>query len=186
MGTQDRWASMRITYSEILCLTFYSTLSPSAQVNAGVKQITAMWVLREITALDAAMIARHRYYDSRASIDDHIAYADWVEQAIERGTYFGRVAEVGGLPVAGAGIVVLDWGPTRGNPDGRRARLANVYTEPAWRRNGIVRCMVETLLEQVRGSGIKVVSLGASKASENLYRSFGFEFYSNEMVRHEI
>lgn len=52
---------------------------------------------------------------------------------IEQGSYAGVLAEVDGIVVAGAGAVMLGWGPSRGEPIGVRKRIVNVVTAPAWR-----------------------------------------------------
>ena len=69
---------------------------------------------------DAAIIARHRYLDAGAK-EDLVAYERWVATRIERGIYTGILAERDGGVIAGAGAVILDWGPTRGEPTGLRA-----------------------------------------------------------------
>jgi len=89
-----------------------------------------------VTSGDATLLAHHRYAGTPADARDHAAYAAWVASAIARGVYLGRLALADGAVVAGAGAVLLEWGPVRGDPGAVRARLVNVYTEPAWRRRG--------------------------------------------------
>ena len=56
-------------------------------------------------------------------------YAGWVAGAVERGVYRGFFIEKEGEVVAGAGLVRLEWGPSRGDPQAYRARLVNVWTK---------------------------------------------------------
>lgn len=130
---------------------------------------------------DAAVIALHRYFDAGAK-EDLAAYERWVAVRIERGTYAGVVAECDGLVMAGAGAVILDWGPTRGVSSGLRARIVNVYTEPDWRRHGIARSLVQDLIRRCQKRDVQTFSLAATADSAALYRSLGFEAYPQEMI----
>ena len=137
---------------------------------------------RDVTPGDATLLARHRYAGSPADAHDHAAYAAWVATAIERGLYFGRLALVDGAVVAGAGAVLLEWGPVRGDPGAVRARLVNVYTEPAWRRRGLARALVGGLLDTLRARGIGTVTLAATPLSQPLYDTLGFVPYAAERM----
>jgi GNAT superfamily N-acetyltransferase len=55
-----------------------------------------------------------------------------------------------------------------------------VVTIPRYRRQGIARRMMETMLDWLAGQGIEVVALHASEAGRPLYRELGF-VDSNEM-----
>lgn len=84
------------------------------------------WISRPVTEFDALTVAKHRY-DGVWSEPDEM-YARWLVGAIARGTYVGWLAEVGGEVMGGAGLVLLDWGPTGADPSPIRGRAANVYT----------------------------------------------------------
>lgn len=140
------------------------------------------WHVRPLYLLDAEFIARHRYYDS-GSHRDLEAYASWVASRIQTGSYFGFVAEISGRIVAGAGVVLLDWGPTRGDVCPTRARMVNVYTEPRHRRQGIANDLVGRLLAACRDRGIRSCSLATSEEASGMYAALGFEPYAPEMLR---
>ncbi|MED5617866.1 GNAT family N-acetyltransferase [Ideonella sp. BN130291] len=143
--------------------------------------MTASCTLRAARPHDALSIARHRYFRGEPQ-DDIDNYAAWLAPRIERGSYVGFVGEAAGQVVAGAGAVLLDWGPTRGEATGLRARVANVFTEPAWRRQGLSRALVGQVMAQCDARGIRVFNLAASDEAEPMYRSFGFEPYLGEMI----
>ncbi|NEX62890.1 GNAT family N-acetyltransferase [Noviherbaspirillum sp. 17J57-3] len=111
------------------------------------------------------------------------AYAQWLKGAIVRGSYIGLFAESRNEVIAGAGMLLLQWGPTRGDSNPMRARIVNVWTRPDWRRNGIATDLVQNLLAQAEMIGIRTIGLASTPASEALYRSLGFESYLAEMVR---
>lgn len=139
------------------------------------------WTLREARVGDAPTIAAHRYYrgEPQSDID---AYADWIGPRIERGTYVGFVAELAGQPIAGAGAVLLDWGPIRGEPGGTRARIVNVFTEAAHRRQGLARALLDRVMDSCDARGIRVFNLAASSDGAPIYRALGFVPYDNEMI----
>lgn len=143
--------------------------------------MTKEWTLRAARAEDAPSIARHRYYRSEPDHDVH-AYTAWLPMRIERGTYIGFVAEAAGHIVGGAGAVLLDWGPTRGEASGTRARIVNVFTDAQWRRRGIAKSLVDEVMATCTASGIRVFSLAASAEGAHLYRSLGFTPYADEMI----
>ena len=62
----------------------------------------------------------------------------------------------------------------------RRAYVLNMYTEPAHRRRGLAKRVLEAIVVWCREQGFKVVLLHASDAGRPLYRQFGFE-PTNEM-----
>ena len=62
----------------------------------------------------------------------------------------------------------------------RRATILNVYTDPEYRRRGIARLLMETMIDWCKRKGLARVNLHASDAGRHLYESLGFE-PSNEM-----
>jgi GNAT superfamily N-acetyltransferase len=138
--------------------------------------------IRRVKPEDAACVALHGCY----RVDDAArrpAYEAWVRRRIEAGTYLGRLAVEGGIVVSGAGAVLLDWGPTRANPGGTMARIVNVYTEHAWRRQGFAKRLLEALLADCEQRGVREFNLGATEEARSLYEALGFLTYPAEMRR---
>jgi GNAT superfamily N-acetyltransferase len=143
--------------------------------------MTITWTMRAARPEDADAIASHRYYRGEPAADVE-AYAAWLPSRIERGTYVGFVAEADGHVVAGAGAVLLDWGPTRGDTAGVRARIVNVYTASAWRRQGIASSLVRAVMAACTGAGVRTFSLATSPEGAAMYVALGFEPYPEEMI----
>jgi len=57
----------------------------------------------------------------------------------------------------------------------REASILNVYVYPEFRRRGIARRLMQTMIEWCRAEGFPHVSLHASKDGRPLYESLGFE-----------
>jgi GNAT superfamily N-acetyltransferase len=66
---------------------------------------------------------------------------------------------------------------------GRAAVVVNVYTEPAERRRGLARLLMERVLEWAREVELEDLVLHAAPDGRHLYESLGFAM-TNEM-RHQ-
>jgi len=137
---------------------------------------------RDVHAADAAVVTQHRFEGSSGHPLEREAYETWVSARIRSGAYIGRVAEIEGRVVAGAGLVLLDWGPTRGNAGGVCGRVVAVFTEPAWRRRGLASGLVEQVMDRAAAQGVRDFRLAASADAAALYRALGFRPYGAEMV----
>jgi GNAT superfamily N-acetyltransferase len=74
-------------------------------------------------------------------------------------------------------------GPTRDNPRGTLARVANVFTDEAWRRRGVARALLRAVLAHCEAAGVREFNLGATAEAAALYASLGFTAYPAEMRR---
>jgi GNAT superfamily N-acetyltransferase len=146
--------------------------------------------LRRATLDDAEIIVHQRramFVDldkaDTASLDAMDAtFLPFVRRGLAEGSYLGWLAYTSdGQVVAGAGLIVHEWMAGPNDPTHpRRAYIANVYTELAYRGRGIARRLVTAAVDWCRVQGFGVVSLHASDYGAPLYRSMGFE-PTNEM-----
>jgi GNAT superfamily N-acetyltransferase len=137
--------------------------------------------MRAATSSDAAIISSHRYPDEP---EFRANYSTWLEDAIPRAVYLGWLLEVEQTVIAGAGLVILEWGPSRENPNPFAARIANVFVEPNFRRQGLARKLLERCLEAVHTRGITHLNLSSTDMAKGLYESLGFTAATNQMVRY--
>ena len=146
--------------------------------------------MRRADAADAATIARHRaamFQDmgELPASDIEIMRKEseiWLAPRIVSGDYMGWLIEHAGVVVAGAGVQLRDLCPVpRGCRAGRWAHIVNVYTEPMYRRAGLARLLMETILKWCRSNAIDHVTLATSKQGRPLYQSLGFESDSTAM-----
>lgn len=138
-------------------------------------------IIRRATSADAETMARHRY-STEAGAPERPVYADWVRGALERGKYVGLLMEEGPVIVAGAGLALLEWWPTRVDVNPVRARLVNVWTHPEYRRQGLARRLTGALLEEAQARGIRTVSLSSTAMGRSLYEGLGFQAQTSEML----
>lgn len=140
--------------------------------------------IRRGTPADIPMIARHRMgMFSEMKIgdpSDFDAYAaefrEFATQAMTTGTFHSWLAETESGEIAGGGaIMVVPWPANPKHRKQQRAFLFNVFTEPAFRRQGIARSLVQTIVDWCREQGFGSVFLHASDAGRPLYQSMGFQ-----------
>lgn len=137
------------------------------------------WTLRPATAEDVQTIARHRYPGESG---EHLeVYAEWLSGAFSQELYSGLLAEQEGQVIGGAGLLRLNWGPRRGEANPLRGRVVNVFVVEAFRRRGLARTLMTTLLDQARAEGLGIVGLGASEMARRLYTDLGFQASDTEM-----
>jgi GNAT superfamily N-acetyltransferase len=108
------------------------------------------------------------------------ASAEFFRAAVASGEYIAWLAVPADAPdkvVARAGIWLRPMLPRPGATgvvQGHEALIANVYTEPAWRRHGLAAMLMGCALAYTRERGIARVLLHASAEGRPLYESLGF------------
>lgn len=140
------------------------------------------WTIRPVNVRDVEIIAKHRYSTVVVAEIDIKNYAEWVATAITNQDYLGLVAESGGEIIAGAGVTILDWGPTLRTASSLRGRVVNVFTASVWRRKGIASQMLTQIFAEARRRGVASFCLGATEEGRALYQSLGFIDCEREMV----
>jgi GNAT superfamily N-acetyltransferase len=155
--------------------------------------------VRLATPEDAAVIAWHRarMFQDMGELPDAVfeslrARAESVlSEALKRGEYLGWLVSPASAPatiVAGAGVQLRQVLPhPRPGPDGeiavaegRHAIVLNVFTEPAWRRQGVAELLMRRILEWAAGERLDRLVLHASAEGRGLYQRLGF-VATNEM-----
>ena len=150
---------------------------------------TGSITLRPATIADSTTIAKHRlsmfrdmgYQDGSALDSMVMKFLPWLEAKMRSGDYLAWLAIGGdGLVVAGAGLWLMDWPAHMVGSSARRGNILNVYTEPAFRRQGLARRLMEAAIDWCEVNKIDFVVLHASPDGRRLYESMGFQ-PGNEM-----
>ena len=139
--------------------------------------------IREGTLEDLPLVLRHRrgmFHDmgfldeGRLDAMERVA-APFFAAGIRDGTYRAFFAlDDAGAVRAGGGIVLLAYQPHPLDPRPRRAFVVNMYTEPAHRRQGLARSLMDTMIAWCRREGYATLYLHASDEARPLYASLGF------------
>lgn len=138
--------------------------------------------IRAATLDDVDILVCHRiamFSEMGVAVDsDSVAkaFGDWVTALLPAGTYRGWLVEgASGEVVAGGGMTILPWPPGPWYVGGRMAFVYNVYTEPAHRRRGLARMIMDAIHGWCRTEGIGVSGLNASGQAQRLYESMGYQ-----------
>ena len=103
------------------------------------------------------------------------AARDDIHPEIERGAHIAFLAEAEGEVVACAILIWWTMLPTLTALHRKRGYVSSVYTDPAWRRRGIARRLMDDLIAQAREMGVQRLVLWASDMGRPLYLDQGFE-----------
>ena len=107
----------------------------------------------------------------------------WLAKVMPAGTYRAWLAEAAdGEVAAGGGITIIPWPPGPRYPGDRLAFVYNVYTEPAHRRRGLARMVMDAVHAWCREEGIGSMALNASRDGQPLYESMGYSESPSPMM----
>jgi GNAT superfamily N-acetyltransferase len=145
--------------------------------------------IRPATPADIPLVVHHRMQmfadmgsgtpETREAVG--LSTATYLRDAMPSGRYRGWLAETAeGRVIAGVGIAISAWPGSPADPAPRRGLVINVYTEPEFRRRGIARRLMDTLVEWCRAERFGSVALHASVYGRALYEQMGF-VPTNEM-----
>jgi ribosomal protein S18 acetylase RimI-like enzyme len=145
-------------------------------------------VIREATLNDVAEIVRQRramyldmdYPDSPALSAMVSTCEPYLLEALPKGSFRGWLAVLNERIAGGGAVVISPWPSHPYDLECRRATILNVYVYPEFRRQGIARRLMQTMIECCRQQRFATVFLHASRDGRHLYESFGFEA-TNEM-----
>lgn len=116
-----------------------------------------------------------RHPELQADRDAFLAAARASSQGeIERGSQIGFLAESGGEVIASAVLIWWPLLPSLTDLHRTRGYVSNVYTAPAYRRQGVARTLMENLMARAREMGLSRLVLWASEMGRPLYLDLGF------------
>ncbi|GII57769.1 N-acetyltransferase [Planotetraspora thailandica] len=107
------------------------------------------------------------------------------EQVADTGVRIAVVDGETGLAACGIGAVDRRL-PTPYNPGGLIGHVFGVVTDPAYRKRGYARAIMEDLLAWFEGRGLRRVDLNASPDGQGLYRSLGFEDHPDPVLSRKL
>lgn len=150
--------------------------------------------IRAVSPSDFTLICKHRncmFKEAGKHAADLVAmspsFATWLRPRLEDGRYFGFIADsADGKPIAGVGLMVIDWPPHPSHPtDCRRGYVLNLYVDPAFRGRGVARSLMEKSVQVFREQKIVYAVLHATDDGRPLYESSGWTQTSEMAMRLE-
>src|SRR6202790_1286060 len=135
--------------------------------------------IRETAPGESATILHHRRSMFREMGKGTVGEPDqmvevrgpWLARALADGSYHHWLALDGSGRIAGGGGVLLcPWPANPKDPCTERAVILNVYTEPEFRKRGIARQIMLTILAWAKENGLPPANFHASDEGRDLYR----------------
>ena len=150
-----------------------------------------MYVYRTVQPDDLELICRHRHEMFKASgrTDAMVApmtnaFRRWLEQKLKTGDYFGWIALAANVPVAGLGMMAIDWPPHPSHPgQDRRGYILNVFVEPEHRGRGIAKALMSMAMNEGRRLGLEYMTLHATAMGRPMYEKLGWQQTSEMAIR---
>ena len=105
----------------------------------------------------------------------------YYRSALADGTHTAYLVFDGDLFVGAGGVSYYSVMPTYHNPTGQKAYIMNMYTRPAYRRQGIARRTLDLLMRNSKSRGVRAISLEATEMGRPLYEAYGFVPMTSEM-----
>ncbi|BDU22166.1 hypothetical protein DYGSA30_36230 [Dyella sp. GSA-30] len=102
-------------------------------------------------------------------------FREWVRPRLLDGSYFGYVMSDGGTPVAGIGLMLIDWPPHPLHPtQDKRGYVLNVFVEPSYRNRGLARELMTLADAEFARRGVGYAVLHATEKGKPLYQGLGW------------
>lgn len=107
---------------------------------------------------------------------------DFFSRNIENKSHIALVCEDNKTIIGTVGLTLFEMLPTMNNPNGKVARLMNMYVIPQYRRKGIARKMLELAIAYAKENSCNKIILNPSKIGKQLYLDYGFQMLNDEYV----
>jgi GNAT superfamily N-acetyltransferase len=149
--------------------------------------------IRQANPDDASIIGWHRarMFQDMGLVPNElfesfrIKAVDRLGKALASGDYFGWLVNQSNAPqkiIAGAGVIIREVPPfpiRHKNAqitiaEGRQGLIVNVFTEPEWRRRGLAKLVMNTIIAWSREQNLDGLVLHASDDGRALYEQLGF------------
>jgi ribosomal protein S18 acetylase RimI-like enzyme len=138
--------------------------------------------VRELDERDLDLVCQHRekVYRETGGNKEVLQtmtqyFREWLQPRLRDGTYFGFVFSDNGQPVAGIGLMIIDWPPHPSHPTmDKRGYVLNVYVEPPYRKRGLARELMRLAEAEFAKRGIQFAILHSTEQGRSLYAGLGW------------
>lgn len=114
-------------------------------------------------------------------VDLQSALKDYYNRHLADGTFVSWLAMEGNKIIGTSGMSFVEKPPYFGCPTGKLGLLSSMYTDPAYRRRGIAKELLNRVVEEARSYGCGAVHITASDMGVKLYTAYGFKYNGNFM-----
>lgn len=118
---------------------------------------------------------------AKEDIDLRPALRDYYSRHMADGTFVSWLAVDGDKIVGTSGMSFVEKPPYFGCPSGKMGLLSSMFTDKAYRRQGIAKELLTRVVNEAREYGCGTVQITASDMGVLLYTDFGFVKNGNFM-----
>ncbi len=115
-------------------------------------------------------------------VDLKSALLDYYHKHMADGTFVSWIAMDGNRIVGTSGMSFVEKPPYFTCCSGKLGLLSSMYTDPAYRRMGIARKLLDHVICEARNYGCGSVHITASDLGVKLYMAYGFKHNGNFMM----
>jgi ribosomal protein S18 acetylase RimI-like enzyme len=138
--------------------------------------------VRPVARQDLDLVCRHRaeMFRDAGTTEDALSvmtehFRAWLQPRLADGSYFGFVLTDDGVPIAGIGLMLIDWPPHPAHPDqAQRGYVLNLFVEPPYRRRGLGRELMALAEAEFAERDVDFAILHATEKGQPLYRGLGW------------
>ena len=129
---------------------------------------------KELDTFIRMRIQQLREEGANEEVDLVPALKDYYERHMSDGTFVSWLAMDGEKIIGTSGMSFVEKPPYFGCPNGRIGLLSSMFTDPAYRRQGIAKELLGLVVNEARDYGCGTVQITASDMGVLLYTDFGF------------
>jgi len=126
-------------------------------------------------------ITQLREEGAKEDIDLRPALTDYYTRHMADGTFFSWLAVDDEKIIGTSGMSIVEKPPYFGCPSGKIGLLSSMFTDRAYRRQGIAKELLSRVVDEAREKGCGIVQITASDMGVLLYTDFGFTKNNNFM-----
>jgi len=126
-------------------------------------------------------IAQLREEGAKEDIDLRPALRDHYTRHLADDTFVSWLAADGEKIIGTSGMSIVEKPPYFGCPSGKIGLLSSMFTDKAYRRQGIARELLSRVVNEAKERGCGTVQITASDMGVLLYTNFGFTKNNNFM-----
>lgn len=136
---------------------------------------------KELDTFIQMRIRQLREEGAKENVDLAPALKDYYMRHMADGTFVSWLALDGDAIVGTSGMSFVEKPPYFSCPSGKIGLLSSMFTEPAYRRQGIAKELLRRVVDEARAYGCGAVQITASDMGVLLYADFGFVKNENFM-----
>ena len=118
---------------------------------------------------------------SAPDVDLRSALIDYYHRHMADGTFVSWLAMDGDKIIGTSGMSFVEKPPYFSCPSGRLGLLSSMFTDPAYRRMGIAKELLDRVVKEAKAYRCGVVQITASDMGVKLYTAYGFQHNGNFM-----